>query len=277
MGHSNMLTTNSIISTKDHGTKMMIDKMPPNSAQSKVANSSTVTGMIRINEKGKGEFVAFSGNKITIGRSRSCDLKLFSASCSSRHAEIKVENNSCVLNDLNSTNGSSVNGEDVVRHILADGDKLSFGTERFVFLEQYMQTNNSSNSLTVEETVRSGPVVQIGSRRVSPQATPSSKKIKLMIMSGPRAGQNIDITYPKQGLSIGRPGHQLLNLTLESHGYVASTIRHGADSVVDSEILLNDSPLGSSSQVIENGDSLVVANVEFMVVFPSRVAKTRKS
>ena len=76
----------------------------------------------------------------TIGRSSSCDLALPSQSVSGVHAEIVREDNEIWLRDLNSTNGTFVNGERVRDRIqLSNGDTVQFASVVF-------QVNNSSGT-----------------------------------------------------------------------------------------------------------------------------------
>ena len=79
----------------------------------------------------------FVGEKLTIGRLVENDVALDEASVSSRHAEIFMQDGgAAVLRDLDSTNGTFLNGEQVTgEHPLAEGDEIYFGSVRSVFME----------------------------------------------------------------------------------------------------------------------------------------------
>jgi predicted component of type VI protein secretion system len=78
----------------------------------------------------------FVGQKLTIGRLGDNDVKVDDASVSSHHGEIELGEGSAVLRDLNSTNGTFLNGEQVTgEHPLAEGDEIYFGSVRTVFVE----------------------------------------------------------------------------------------------------------------------------------------------
>jgi len=64
---------------------------------------------------------------LTVGRLPDNSLHLDHASVSSRHAEIVFENDSWLLRDLESTNGTFVNEEQVSEALLKDGDHIRFG------------------------------------------------------------------------------------------------------------------------------------------------------
>src|SRR5262245_2407117 len=63
----------------------------------------------------------------TIGRRTETDLRLPGADISRLHAEISVENGTCVLRDKESRFGTFVNGERVTERTLQHADSLRFG------------------------------------------------------------------------------------------------------------------------------------------------------
>lgn len=68
-----------------------------------------------------------------LGRGTDCDLRLVDNGVSRHHAEIRVEGDEAVLVDLNSTNGTFVNGQQVKRARLVDGTRISLGRTTMTF------------------------------------------------------------------------------------------------------------------------------------------------
>ena len=67
----------------------------------------------------------------TVGRGRGVDIALDDPSVSRLHAELVRRGEHVYVSDLGlSTNGTRVNGRPVGRHLLVDGDVLSFGSCR---------------------------------------------------------------------------------------------------------------------------------------------------
>ncbi len=64
---------------------------------------------------------------IVIGRGRSADLVLAEATISRAHAAVGWDGDGFFVQDLGSTNGTSVNGKRTPRAPLADGDELQLG------------------------------------------------------------------------------------------------------------------------------------------------------
>lgn len=72
---------------------------------------------------------------LTIGRSHTNQIILKDAKASRQHAEIKLQGNECVLIDLNSSNGTLVNGQKIHEHILTASDEIQIGD----FVLQFQQ------------------------------------------------------------------------------------------------------------------------------------------
>jgi hypothetical protein len=70
---------------------------------------------------------------VVIGRSRDCDIRLSDPNVSRRHAEIRQEGTAYWLVDLESTNGSTVNGRRQQRAKLENDDRITLGSTDLVF------------------------------------------------------------------------------------------------------------------------------------------------
>ena len=71
--------------------------------------------------------------KVVLGRSKDCDVQVEDANVSRRHAELRREGSSWWLVDLDSTNGTELNGKRVQRVKLSDGDTITLGATKLVF------------------------------------------------------------------------------------------------------------------------------------------------
>ena len=104
---------------------------------------SMSTNSIQIAEPGEGWQLQSSHSGLTrstydvsdgmiIGRAKECDIVILLAHLSRRHAQFKiVGNNRLEITDLNSSNGTFVNGEQITTAILSDGDEVRFDTLPF--------------------------------------------------------------------------------------------------------------------------------------------------
>lgn len=68
-----------------------------------------------------------------IGRTPENQVRIYKPAVSRRHAQISAADGGWMLRDLSSENGTYVNGQRITERLLADGDRVQFGTSRFLF------------------------------------------------------------------------------------------------------------------------------------------------
>jgi pSer/pThr/pTyr-binding forkhead associated (FHA) protein len=74
-------------------------------------------------------------DEVLIGRLDSVDLIIDEVAVSRVHAKIVRENNLCVVMDLRSKTGTRVNGKQIERHELRDGDVIDIGKTSLKYCE----------------------------------------------------------------------------------------------------------------------------------------------
>jgi hypothetical protein len=77
--------------------------------------------------------MAFRGRRLRIGRDRGCDIRLTDSEVSSQHAELSYDENGILLRDLDSSNGTFVNGQPVTSCPIHQGDQIRVGSTTIVF------------------------------------------------------------------------------------------------------------------------------------------------
>ncbi len=84
--------------------------------------------------KETGREFEFDQASVVIGRTAECDVILYEAGVSRKHACVTVEGSDFWIEDLGSSNGTRVNGETIKgRQALKDGDSISMGPVVFSF------------------------------------------------------------------------------------------------------------------------------------------------
>lgn len=81
----------------------------------------------------RGRIFQNVGPPITIGREEGNTIQLNDERVSRYHVKIQEDNNRLVLTDLDSTNGTKVNGEDIQLRILKFGDMIALGRSVLLF------------------------------------------------------------------------------------------------------------------------------------------------
>jgi pSer/pThr/pTyr-binding forkhead associated (FHA) protein len=104
--------------------------------------------LLRLDPTGKTSVQSWEigKNPMVIGRADGIDITIEDDEMSRRHFEIKPASGSYVLTDLNSTNGTWVNGKRVQHSYLQSGDKIQVGHTQLMY-----QTGTSTMLGFVEE------------------------------------------------------------------------------------------------------------------------------
>src|SRR5437868_8768435 len=84
--------------------------------------------LVLLTEGFTGRTYELSVERTTVGRVEDNAFQIAEPSVSSHHAEIILRGNDVVIKDLNSTNGTFINGEKISESVLKPGQVLRFGT-----------------------------------------------------------------------------------------------------------------------------------------------------
>lgn len=92
--------------------------------------------IVSIQDGKEGQVYSLGMGTTSIGRSPENDIHIPEERISRKHAQIAFGPGGYAIYDLNSENGTYVNGNRVREHFLVDGDILLIGTSQFVYREQ---------------------------------------------------------------------------------------------------------------------------------------------
>jgi hypothetical protein len=101
---------------------------------------------ITFTNEGQPRSETLNGARITIGRAPDNVIVLDKGTVSGHHAEIAHCSGSFMLRDLNSSNGTRVNGTKIAEVTLTDGDEVIFGSVICVFADPTSKTPASPQS-----------------------------------------------------------------------------------------------------------------------------------
>jgi len=206
--------------------------------------------------------IDLTADTFTIGRKADNDLALDDHTVSSRHAKIVRVQSVYFIEDLKSTNGTSVNGKLVERAQLHDADVIAIGQHRMIFQDRALATTVSgSASSDLEKTIaisgRPGPLITA----------------KVLITSGKT--DRLEYSLTKTVNLIGAQDGAAIQLTgwfapkaaalISSHGSGFSI----SPSQGGKRLLVNGKDV-STPQPLKDGDVIEVAGVSmtFYVIQP---------
>jgi two-component system cell cycle response regulator len=103
-----------------------------------------------------GEMYKLEEAEILIGRASNAGIRLNDEGVSRRHARIVKDADSIVVEDLQSANGTLVNGEPVARRVLVDGDKVMLGSTSVLRFGYHDEVDESFQQQMFDAALRDG-------------------------------------------------------------------------------------------------------------------------
>jgi hypothetical protein len=202
--------------------------------------------------------INLSKERTTIGRRSHNDVVIDNLAVSGEHAVIFTSGADTYLEDLGSTNGTTVNGQPIKKHLMQAGDTVEVGKYKLKYLVDGAAPDGEVDIDTSQPLRREfygpGPAtiqVRLPGGGVDEQA-PASATIK--IMSGANAGRELALV--KALTTIGRPGHQVAVITRRPTGYFIAHVEG------DSFPSVNGNSLGSAAHPLKDKDVIELAGVK---------------
>jgi adenylate cyclase len=91
---------------------------------------------------GGGDNIPLLRANLTVGRRESCDIVLRFSNVSGQHCQLMLEGGYWFVQDMNSQNGTKVNGNRIVRKRLDPGDLLSMARHKYTI--KYSPADNGA-------------------------------------------------------------------------------------------------------------------------------------
>lgn len=207
---------------------------------------------------GKSRELALDKERVTIGRHADNDIALNDKAVSGHHAVVITILSDSFLEDLDSTNGTLVNGKQVAKHPLSHGDSITIGRNSLVY-----ETEQSGDGEDFEKTMilRSGQVA--AAMGTPPPAAPAAGGAhlpvngRLRVDSGSSAGKELELT--KALTTIGKPGIQVAAITKRADGYY---IVHVGGAAGGKRPLVNGTEIDAQARRLNPGDVVELAGTK---------------
>jgi FHA domain-containing protein len=213
-----------------------------------------------------------SKERYTIGRLPDNDVRIDNPAVSGHHSLIINILNDSFLEDLNSTNGTYVNGKLIKKHALQHGDVVTVGHHQLRFVEDDEQQDEFEKTMVIQPSARpleklrnaaaaagvagDGSSATAKSRAVNEGAS-LVKNAKLQVLSGAFAGRELELS--KALTTLGRPGIQVAAITRRAEGYF---IVHVDSGKIDDYPLVNGAPIGAQARRLADNDVIQLAGVK---------------
>jgi hypothetical protein len=180
-----------------------------------------VAKLIVTDSSGQTKEVPLNKERVTIGRSPDNDVPLNDKAVSGHHAVVITILQDSFLEDLDSTNGTQVNGKQVAKHPLSNGDVISIGRNTLKYQGETKGEEDDFEKTMIIRPGQMGAAFDAGVSKAAgpaPAAPPPTPMVgKLRVATGPNAGKELVLT--KALTTLGRPGDQVAAITRRADGY----------------------------------------------------------
>jgi len=200
--------------------------------------------------------------RTTLGRRPYNDIVIDNLAVSGEHAVLTASQSDVFIEDLNSTNGTYINGKAVKKQLLSNNDVVEVGKYRIKFLAEDAEDYEKTMILrpgafgrapgTIGVPAAGGPA-QGAAGGPSPTGPASIK-----VLNGGAAGREVLLT--KVVTTVGKPGVQVASVTKRPGGYVLSHVEGARRPNV------NGQPVGDDSLSLKNGDIIDLAGTQMQFV-----------
>jgi len=162
--------------------------------------------------------IALDKERLSIGRKPQNDIQIDNLAISGEHAVIVTILNDSFLEDLNSTNGTLVNGQPVKKHILRNNDLIELGKYRLKYMAEaaVRPDDHDKTMLQRPDKLALGEIGKAGESG-SVSRTGSLPPAAIQLLNGPSAGKELLLT--KTLTTLGKPGTQVAVIAKRPHGY----------------------------------------------------------
>lgn len=234
--------------------------------------------------------VQITKEKTSLGRRPYNDIVIDNLAVSGEHAVLQLVGSDVFIEDLNSTNGTYINGKAVKKQLLQHNDTVEIGKYKIKYLVEQGSDYEKTMILRPGQTVTPGmgmgsstvttgfgsaaasttaaePRPTYGSTNpgglgggmgggfgaLSPQ-TPASIKV----LNGAAAGREVALS--KVVTTVGKPGVQVASITKRPGGYVFAHVEGSSRPTV------NGTPVAAEPVHLKSGDVIELAGTQMQFV-----------
>ena len=192
--------------------------------------------------------------RTTLGRRPYNDIVIDNLAVSGEHAVLTAAQNDVFIEDLNSTNGTYINGKAVKKQLLSNNDVVEVGKYRIKFLAEDAEDYEKTMILRPGAFGRAPGTIGMPPPAVPVAMGPASIKV----LNGGAAGREVLLT--KVVTTVGKPGVQVASVTKRPGGYVLSHVEGSRRPSV------NGQPVGEESISLKHGDIIDLAGTQMQFV-----------
>jgi pSer/pThr/pTyr-binding forkhead associated (FHA) protein len=225
--------------------------------------------------------VQVTKDKTSLGRRPYNDIVIDNLAVSGEHAVLQLVGADVLIEDLNSTNGTYINGKAVKKQLLQHNDTVEIGKYKIKFLAEDGQDYEKTMIMRPGTPLGAGGAgVHTGPGALgghgAPAPAPGSfganhgglgtgfgglgpqSPASIKVLNGAAAGREVALT--KVVTTVGKPGVQVASITKRPAGYVFAHVEGAARPTV------NGSPVEGDPVPLKSGDVIELAGTQMQFV-----------
>lgn len=198
-------------------------------------------------------------DRTSLGRRPYNDIVIDNLAVSGEHAVLQMSGNEVYLEDLNSTNGTYVNGKAVKKQLLQRNDTIEIGKYKIRFLTETGQDGLQAGPPARDATAAfAAPPARFQAAAPGQSQEATSAGAAIQVLSGAAAGREVALV--KVVTTIGKPGVAVAAITKRPQGYMVAHVEG------ISKPTLNGTPIGVDAVLLNDGDVLELAGTRMQFV-----------
>jgi pSer/pThr/pTyr-binding forkhead associated (FHA) protein len=213
--------------------------------------------------------VQITKDKTTLGRRPYNDIVIDNLAVSGEHAVLQMVGSDVFIEDLNSTNGTYINGKAIKKQLLTHNDTVEIGKYKIKYLVDE-GTDYEKTMIMKPGAVAPGQPTQpasLGGGYTNTQTFGPSGfgaigtpvlPASIRVLNGAAAGREVNLT--KVVTTVGKPGVQVASITKRPAGYVFAHVEGSLRPTV------NGTPLVGETVHLKNGDVIELAGTQMQFV-----------
>jgi pSer/pThr/pTyr-binding forkhead associated (FHA) protein len=211
--------------------------------------------------------VQITKDKTTLGRRPYNDIVIDNLAVSGEHAVLQMVGADVFIEDLNSTNGTYINGKAIKKQLLTHNDTVEIGKYKIKYLvdesgdyEKTMIMRPGSAATAGGAVAAGGPSSgfgALGGAAAAPAPAPQPASIK--VLNGAAAGREVVLT--KVVTTVGKPGVQVASITKRPNGYAFAHVEGATKPSI------NGVPIVGDSVPLRNGDVIELAGTQMQFIY----------
>ena len=201
--------------------------------------------------------VQLTKDKTTLGRRPYNDVVIDNLAVSGEHAVLQMVGTDTFIEDLNSTNGTYINGKAVKKQLLAHNDTVEIGKYKIKYL---LGDGNEYEKTQMFQAGQGSPATapDLSSPSSLGLAGVSAPPASIRVLNGAAAGREVSLT--KVVTTVGKPGVQVASITKRPSGYLFAHVDGASRPMVNGQVLVGE------TVPLKNGDVIELAGTQMQFV-----------